>query len=567
MHIWAKLRLTSRFMIIIAIGVAILVGGAVLAIARYERTEMEERLRTLSINEMTSLHALILNVMAKRPEDSENVGIQVFNNWFDSRNVHYPGKVWSVWSPKVAAYMAETAPDHAPKVARDTIDGEALVTGRAVGRMEGGNYRYSLPIVLGVTDGADQEVCYGCHGAMGLGKGDVIAVLSSSLSTADSERRLKATLAWLAGGGCVALLLAVIGIRLSLQRLIAGPIGDMTGRMARLAAGDAAIDIPETTRRDEIGDIARAVEVFKTNAIAKQAMERDAKRDSEARERRFTRLESLIHQFERAVASVIEGVTVNAAGLSDSARRMVDQAEMATASAESVARQADQASTNVQVVSDAAEKLSAAIGEITRQVGLSTSVTVEATREAETANGKVRQLAEAADTISQIIGTIAGIAEQTNLLALNATIEAARAGDAGKGFSVVAGEVKNLARQTVNATDVISSQITAIQGQTNETVITIQGINHTIASMDGISGSIAAAIERQDAATQDIARNIVHAATGTRGVYDGINAVTNAINETDRVAHDVFEAVARMQSEADRLRNEVDRFLTDIRNS
>jgi methyl-accepting chemotaxis protein len=158
-------------MIIIGVGVIALVASVVLVIARFERAEMERQLQQLSANEMTSLHALILNVMAKRPEDGDNIGIQVFNNWFGSRNIHYPGKVWSAWGPKVAAYMKEVEPSRPPKLPLDEIDREAFEAKTPVGRLVDGNYRYSYPIVLGVTDGADQEVCYACHGGMGMEKG------------------------------------------------------------------------------------------------------------------------------------------------------------------------------------------------------------------------------------------------------------------------------------------------------------------------------------------------------------------------------------------------------------
>ncbi|HLO78303.1 MAG TPA: HAMP domain-containing protein, partial [Magnetospirillum sp.] len=286
MQAWRNLRLSSRFMIIIGVGVIALVASVVVVIARFERAEMERQLQALSANEMTSLHALILNVMAKRPEDGDNIGIQVFNNWFDSRNVHYPGKVWSAWGPKVAAYMAETDPAKPAKKPHDAVDDEAFEARVPVGRFLDGNYRYAYPIVLGVTDGADQEVCFACHGAMGMEKGDVIAVLSSSLTTTDAEAKLRNILTFLIVGGAVATILAVLGVRWILTSVITAPVGDMTRRMAQLAKGDTSITVPALDRRDEIGDIARAVEVFKENTLAKQAMEAQAARETEAREAR-----------------------------------------------------------------------------------------------------------------------------------------------------------------------------------------------------------------------------------------------------------------------------------------
>jgi len=565
MRLWANLRLASRFMILVGFGVAVLVAATIFAITAHERDQMERQLELLSRNEMTSLHALILNVMAKRPEDGDNIGIQVFNNWFDSRNIHYPGKVWSVWGPKVTAYMSETAPERKAKPVLDDVDAEALATGKPTGRLKAGSYRYSLPIVLGVTDGADQEVCYSCHGAMGLQKGEVIAVLSSSLSTAEWTKQLNRIVTVLILGGAVGLVLAVLGIRWCLTRMIGRPIGEMTERMSKLAGGDVDIEIPKTETSDEIGDIARAVAVFKTNAIAKRSMEAEAAKQAEARERRMGHLEKLIAQFEGAVAHMLDSVSANTTSLTESARRLVECAGAATLSAESAARQATDANANVTIVAAAAEELTNSIGEIAQQVGLSTSVANEATGEAKSANGTVQQLTHAAGTISEIVETIASIARQTNMLALNATIEAARAGEAGKGFAVVASEVKSLARQTVDATSMISDHVSEIQGQTEKTVASIEGITQTISSMDGVTSSIAAAIEQQSAATNEIARNIEQAAVGTQGVRDGMVEVSGAISETDHTARDVFAAVAQLEAEAKQLRAEVDQFLRGIR--
>jgi len=552
-------------MVIVGFGVIALVFSVVVGIARFERSEMERQLNALSVNEMTSLHALIVNVMARRPEDADNVGIRVFNNWFDSRNGDYPGKVWSVWSPKVKDYMAAAEPERQPKLPKDDIDEEALRRKEPIGRFAGGYYRYAYPIVLGVTEGANQEVCFSCHGGMGLEKGDVIAVLSSSLSTAESEAKLNGILSWLIGAGIIATIAAVLGVRWSLRRVITVPVEDMTVRMEKLAEGDVSVAIPALDRRDEIGDIARAVQIFKENTIAKQAMEAQAREAAASREARMAELERLIRSFEAAVASVLTSVSANSEKVIDSARRMVATADAATTRAGTAAQHASQANENVRVVAAAAETLSNAINEIAQQVGMSNSVAANASREAEDVNGRVQGLAGAAEKIGEIIELITGIAEQTNLLALNATVEAARAGEAGKGFAVVAAEVKNLARQTVSATEDISTQVSTIQRETNQTVYAIRDIGTTIASMDGITATIAAAIEEQGAVTNEIARNIDNAASGTQEVYTNISEVTVSIRETDRAAKEVLQAVEVMRREAASLRAEVDRFLAGIR--
>ena len=166
--LWQQMRLRQRFMLVVGATMVLVATVVVLIIARYEEDAAIRKLQQLSVNEITSLHAFIVNVMSKRPDDADNIGVTVFNNWFDSRNKDYPGKVWSVWGPKVTNFMHETEPDRAAKTVRDEVDREALETGKPVSRLVGGYYRYSLPIVLGVTEGAKAEVCHTCHTAMGM---------------------------------------------------------------------------------------------------------------------------------------------------------------------------------------------------------------------------------------------------------------------------------------------------------------------------------------------------------------------------------------------------------------
>ena len=260
-------------MMISGLGVLVLAAGVVAMVGWFEYTKVEQKLRGFSQNELGSMHALVVSVMTRRLTDPDNVAIDVFNQWFERRNLDFPGKVWSVWSPKVATYMAQTAPDRVPKPVRDAIDEEAMRTGHLVSRFVDGGYRYSVPIVLGVTQGADQDICRGCHGAgMGLSDGEPIAVFSSLLSTKTDFSELQRLLLQIAVAGVAASILMMAVIRVIFGRLVSRRLTAMTTAMAHLADGDRAVDIPVQRYGDELGAMARTVGVFKQHAIEHAAL-------------------------------------------------------------------------------------------------------------------------------------------------------------------------------------------------------------------------------------------------------------------------------------------------------
>ena len=260
--------LQVRFPAISTIGVMIFAAGAFLLVGVLETQQIESKLQQFSSNEMNSLYALVRTAMAKRREDPAGVAISVFNSWFDERNLRYPGEMWSVWGPKTKAYMAQTAAHQKPKDPRDAVDEEAMRTGRPVGRFVGNAYRYSLPIVMGVTEGTEDLSCQTCHThQIGETNGDVIAVLSSSLDTVAEYKVLQRLL------GAIALVAMVVAAALALTvwqifgRTVSGPLVAMTRAMSALARGNTEVIIPAEDRADEIGEMARAVQVFKDNAI------------------------------------------------------------------------------------------------------------------------------------------------------------------------------------------------------------------------------------------------------------------------------------------------------------
>jgi len=368
------------------------------------------------------------------------------------------------------------------------------------------------------------------------------------------------------------IIIAVLGVALGIAvatvigRGIARPVNAMTDAMNRLAQGDHGVEVPGRGRGDEIGSMAGAVQVFKENAQAVERM-RDEQKAAEARaeEEKRRSLNDLANRFEASVRTVVESVTTAATQLEGNAQRLSSTAEQSRAQAANVASSAQQTAANVQTVAASAEEMTSSIGEITRQVGQSAAIAQRAHQRAETTNTTIQSLAEQAKGIGDVVSLINDIASQTNLLALNATIEAARAGEAGKGFAVVASEVKSLATQTAKATEEISQQIGAMQGATSSAVEAIVEITRTIAEINEIATTIAAAVEQQDAATREIARNVQQAAQGTQVISTTIDDVQQAAHGTGTAAGEVLAAAQALTRQSDRLSGEVDRFIRQVR--
>jgi methyl-accepting chemotaxis protein len=349
-------------------------------------------------------------------------------------------------------------------------------------------------------------------------------------------------------------------------RGISRPLNLLGGRMEELANGELDSDIPGAGRGDEVGKMAKTVQIFKDNALRMRELE---KSESETRERgaaeRRAAMDGLAGDFERSVNGIVRSVSTAAASMQTTAQSMTATASDASARAANVSAASQSASGNVSTVAAAAEELSSSVAEISRQVGRSSEIASQAVTDAERTNATVQVLSTGAEKIGEVVKLIHSIAAQTNLLALNATIEAARAGESGRGFAVVASEVKALANQTAKATEEISSQVEAMQQSTNDAVTAINGISRTIAQMSEITTSIATSIEQQGDATREIARNIQSAAAGSSEISVHIGGVTTAATATGTAASEVLQNARELDTQSGVLRGAVDGFLAKVR--
>ena len=386
-----------------------------------------------------------------------------------------------------------------------------------------------------------------------------VAIVSTNETAVEAERLLL-LVAGIGSTGSVGLMAWIVVV------YVVRPLRGTTVAMETIAKGDLTVAVEGTGRKDEIGSLARSLQVFKDNGLEVRRLQAETEAQTvQAEKERKAALLRMAGDFEASVKGVVDAVATAATEMEAAAQSLSASAEEATRQATAVAAASEQASTNVNMVAGATEELSSSIQEISRQVANSSEIAGRAVVEASQTGSIMGELAASAQQIGDVVGLINSIASQTNLLALNATIEAARAGEAGKGFAVVASEVKALAQQTAKATEEIAAKAGEIQQATGTATRSIEGISATIGRMSEIATSVAGAVEEQQAATKDIAGNVAQAAQGTVEVSSNISGVTNAAGETGAAATQVLGAAGGLAREAERLRREVDTFLATVR--
>lgn len=363
----------------------------------------------------------------------------------------------------------------------------------------------------------------------------------------------------------IGVLVAIAIVGYFFARQISSPLGNLGRTIQKIEEGDLEIDVQEAARKDEIGDIGRAVLNFRDGLKRARELDAEQARTQQERIERGRYVDELTHKFDESVRQILGSVRDAGSTLQTTANSMASMSERTNAEAQTVSSASEQSLVNLQAVAGAAEELSATVGEIDREVRRSADISAQAAEMAVNAEGSVTGLMEAAQRIGEVVSIINDIADQTNLLALNATIEAARAGEAGKGFAVVAAEVKGLANQTGQATGEIGVQIQAVQSETEKAVMAIKEISQVIGTINEVATAIAGAVEEQAATATDISGNIQQVTAGSTEVTQAITKVSSIAGDTGTEAGNVLSASTHLAEQSDALRVLVENYLNDIR--
>jgi methyl-accepting chemotaxis protein len=554
-----NIRITQKILALVALGVVCIGIVAVYSLMQLKQVMIEDHRASLrqSVEEAVSLLNHYNAQVAKGSLDEKSAQMQA-KNAIRSLKFGTGGYIF-VYQTYGLSLVSGVNPDSEGQIKIDSTDtrGNKYIKQHIDSAKAGGGFDVYVTKKPGSGETLFEKTSY-----------DVLFgpwdwVVGAGMYTDDIDAAFMNHAIVMGAGGVVALFMLVLTSFL-IGRSITAPIKHLSTLMWRLAKGDVNVAI-DTIRRDEIGEMAKAVEVFKQTGIAKREADEREQLENERRMASARRLEGLAGSFDGVAKRSIGEVEQAAGSLQQTSASLNETAKVTSNMVGEVASAATQTSANVQTVASAAEELAASIREISGQVAESSRIASSAVAEADRTTDQVRSLANAANQIGDVVALINEIASQTNLLALNATIEAARAGEAGRGFAVVASEVKQLAGQTAKATTDIARHISGIQGETEEAVKAISAITETIRRIDTIGTGIAAAVEEQGAATQEIARSVQQAADGSRHVIDSIGEVEAAAAKAREMASKVLDASGALNQNCNSLKGSVVQFLDGVR--
>lgn len=587
-----KTNIGTKFAIIISITMSILIGVGLSVYVYFRYADFKEGLLAQANGRITLIEAFHTQAMLNRLDKSDDDPvIAALDGTFAALQDNADDiKVWLAMGPKVLDYQERQGNAQEPPA--DDVGNEAVAKKHPVSRFTGNTLRYSKPVILG-RGVANQSRCFECHGTiMGLEKGDVIGLYSLALDISKPYAAFRTQIFELIFGAI--LLVAVIaGLNFWIaKKTVGNPIAMIVAAMKRLSRGQNDTIIPGRDRRDEIGDMASSLEIFREKSLeaerlaeenrkaelaraeeekrrlAMESEQRAAEQKREEAAREETRrqlLAEMAHNFQSSVGAPLSQLEASARKMEGVAATLVSTAQKTAEESNTASAATAEATGNVQSVAAASEELSQSVAEISRQIRHTDTVSKQAVDNANRSSEAVGRLSETAERIGEVVALISDIASQTNLLALNATIEAARAGEAGKGFAVVASEVKNLATQTARATEDISKQISDMQEATRSAVEAIQAINDVIKTISTTTASVSSAVEQQAAATGEISGNAQGAHASTEEIAAKIAIVSEYAGQTGISAEETQKATDELKRITEHLKKDIGNFIEQLR--
>lgn len=350
------------------------------------------------------------------------------------------------------------------------------------------------------------------------------------------------------GVGTAAILLGSI-LGYFVNRGITMPVSRVVHALDRMAEGDLATCLA-MDQKDEVGRMVQAMDRVGQNLGTLIQEVRGGAEGVTNSSGKLNRLASQLMSQAEETTSQAGTVAAGAEELNTTIQSMAGAAEEVSMNVSGISSASEQISVNIAGISSSATAASSSVDSVTRAVeavnSSLTSVaqeanegsrrTAEARDLAERASETITALDRSAAEITQVTGTIQAIALQTNLLALNATIEATAAGDAGKGFGVVAAEIKGLAQQSGQSAGEITRKINEVQESVRKAVETIRDIRNTFHELASGSDRISESVASQKTAAEAISRSAHEANQAVARIAQAINEVSKGSSDMARNA-------------------------------